>query len=124
LKQFGRRIAAAVLLAASIADVTLAQTELSNGRWALAPYACDGELFTRPDTPLLVTNMTLRWFSFNCEVVSSYLVRQTRFLQAKCNSEGKVTEIPVMLEPRGDRLRVGWNRERIQEMVRCHGFGP
>jgi hypothetical protein len=115
--------AVATGVALVIGTAALAQTELSNGRWAIAPHACDGELFTRPDTPLLVGNLSLRWFSFNCEIVSSYLVRQTRYLQAKCNSEGRVAEIPVMLEPRGDRLRVGWNREPIQEMQRCRGIG-
>jgi hypothetical protein len=107
----------------AIGSAGLTDTEMTNGRWALVPEACDGERFTRPETPLLVDFMTLRWFSFNCEVVSSYKVRQTRFLQAKCNSEGRVTEIPVMLEARGERLRVGWNREPIREMQRCQGFG-
>jgi hypothetical protein len=114
---------ALVAIVLAIGPTVLADTEMTNGRWALAPEACDGERFTRPETPLLVDFMTLRWFSFNCQVVSSYKVRQTRFLQAKCSSEGRVTEIPVMLEARGERLRVGWNREPIREMQRCQGFG-
>jgi len=116
--------AVAAVLVVVMGHAALAETETSNGRWAFAPYACDGELFTRPETPLLVDFLTLRWFSFNCEVVSSYKVRETRFLQARCSSEGRVTEIPVYLEPRGsDHLRVGWNREPIREMQRCRGFG-
>jgi hypothetical protein len=99
-----------------------AAAEAVDGRWALAPYACDGELFTRPETPLLVEGLSLRWFSFDCTVVSSYKVNESLFLQARCRSEGRVTEIPVMLEPRGERLRVGWNREPIREMQRCRGM--
>ena len=118
-----RSLKRAVAIAVAVVTGHSALAQTSNGRWALAPYACDGELFTRLETPLLVTNMTLRWFSFNCEVVSSYKVYETRFLQAKCRSYDQVAEIPVMLEPRGDRLRVGWNREPIQEMRRCPRLG-
>jgi len=112
-----------VAIALALFAGSSARAQTTNGRWAIAPYACDGELFTRPETPLLVENMTLRWFSYNCVVVSSYKVNETRFLQAKCRSYDQVAEIPVMLEPRGDRLRVGWNREPIQEMRRCPRLG-
>ena len=123
MRQLAKQAAAATL-AVGVGHAALAQTELTNGRWAFATYACDGELSTRQETPLLVDYLTLRWFSFNCEVVSSYKVKDTRYLQARCMSEGKVTEIPVYLEPRGaDHLRLGWNREPIREMQRCRGLG-
>jgi hypothetical protein len=117
-------------LAAALAVCTghaalAAEAELTNGRWAFAPYACDGDLSTiRQDTPLLVDFLSLRWFSFNCAVISSYKVKDTRYLQAKCLSEGRITEFPVYLESRGpDHLRLGWNREPIREMQRCPAFG-
>ena len=62
----------------------------------------------------------MRWFDTNCAIVSNYKVNQTLYLQGRCLSEGRPATIPIMLEPvRGDRLRVGWNREPIQEMQRC-----
>jgi hypothetical protein len=97
-----------------------AAAEPTDGRWALSPYACSGELFTRAETPLIVTALAVRWFDTNCTIVSNYKVNQTLYLQGQCLSEGRRATIPIMLEPvRGDRLRVGWNREPIQEMQRC-----
>jgi hypothetical protein len=95
----------------------LAQT--LGGRWALGPNACDGEAFERMETPLLVEPTSVRWFNANCTVVSSYRVKDTRYLQGRCNVEGKTSTIPIMLDWRGDRLRVGWNKEPVIEMQRC-----
>lgn len=100
-----------------IGDVAAAQT--ASGRWARAPFACDGELFTRADTPLIVTPMSVRWFNADCTVVSSYRVKDVWYLQGQCRVEGKTTTIPLMLDLRGDRLVVGWNREPLTEMQRC-----
>lgn len=101
-----------------------AAAEPIEGRWAPGPHACDGEAFTRPDTPLIVTARSVHWFDTNCTIVSNYKVNQTLYLQGRCLSEGRTGTIPIMLDLRGDRLkgerlRVGWNREPIQEMQRC-----
>jgi hypothetical protein len=98
---------------------TAAHAQSPNGRWALTPFACDGEAFTRAETPLLVEALSVRWFNANCTAASNYKVNQTLYLQGRCNIEGRTETIPIMLEPRGDRLRVGWNREPVQEMQRC-----
>jgi hypothetical protein len=37
-------------------------------------------------------------------------------LQARCGGKG---DIPVTLDPSGDRMRVTWNRATIGEMRRC-----
>jgi hypothetical protein len=110
-----RRTAAILLIA--IAGPAAAQGVQT--RWALSPAACDGEAFTREETPLIVEGLSIRWFSFDCTVVSSYKVGETLFLQAQCASEGASGTIPVMLQPDGERLRVGWNREPLREMQRC-----
>ena len=111
------RAALCLLLAAGSAA---AAAEVIESRWALGPFACDGEAFTRPETPLIVQPSTLRWFDANCTIVSNYKVNQTLYLQGRCNVAGRTETIPIMLEwLRGDRLRVGWNREPIQEMQRC-----
>ncbi len=44
--------AAACLMMVMVGSSAVAQSP--GGRWALAPYACDGELYTRKDTPLIV----------------------------------------------------------------------
>jgi hypothetical protein len=96
-----------------------AAAQSPGGRWALAPYACDGEAFTRPETPLIVEPMSVRWFNADCTVVGSYRVKDIWYLQGRCTVEGKTATIPIMLDWRGDRLVVGWNREPVVEMQRC-----
>ncbi|HEY0420441.1 MAG TPA: hypothetical protein VGC80_13060 [Acetobacteraceae bacterium] len=108
---------AAFAVAASLAGMVAAIAD--EVRFAFAPYACDGEAFTRPETPLILSGMSIRWFNMDCTIVGSYKVDQTMFLQGRCYSEGKIATIPIMLEIRGSRLRVGWNREPIEEMQRC-----
>jgi hypothetical protein len=107
----------ACLVMVLMADTAAAQT--ASGRWAVAPYACDGELYTRADTPLIVEPMAVRWFNADCAVVSSYRVKDVWYLQGRCTAEGKTATIPIMLDLRGDRLMVGWNREPVREMQRC-----
>ena len=106
-----------LMVAGIVANLTVAFAE--EVRFAFEPYACDGEAFTRRETPLIVDGMALRWFNADCTIVGSYKVGEAHFLQARCTVEGKTSVIPIMLELRGDRLRVGWNREPIQEMQRC-----
>jgi hypothetical protein len=108
---------AACLVMMAIANTALAQSPA--GRWALAPYACDGELFTRKDTPLLVEPMAVRWFNADCAVVGSYRVKDIWYLQGRCTVEGKSATIPIMLDWRGDKLVIGWNKEPVIEMQRC-----
>ncbi|MGH6767849.1 MAG: hypothetical protein ACRECO_02385 [Xanthobacteraceae bacterium] len=110
-----RRIVAIVL----IAITAPAAAQGVQTRWARSPAACDGEAFTREETPLIVEGLSIRWFSFACTVVSSYKVAETLFLQARCASGGASSTIPVMLEPAGEKLRLGWNREPLREMQRC-----
>ncbi len=99
------------------ASTAAAQT--AGGRWALGPHACDGELHSRPDTPLIVETVAVRWFNADCAVVSSYRVKDVWYLQGRCTAEGRTATIPIMLDLRGDRLLVGWNREPVTEMRRC-----
>jgi hypothetical protein len=56
--------------------------------------------------------------------VSSYRVKDIWYLQGRCSVEGRTSTIPIMLDLRGDSLRVGWNRESVIEMQRCQANGP
>jgi len=96
-----------------------AAAQAPGSRWALNPNACDGEAFTREQTPLILEPMAVRWFNADCAIVSSYRLKDTYYLQGQCRVDGKVSTIPIMLDVRGDRMRVGWNREPIREMQRC-----
>jgi hypothetical protein len=116
LKSFVAVIVMALAVASSTSPLS---AQSIDGRWAAGPYACDAEGATRAEAPLLIAGLVLGWFTSICTVVSSYKVKDAHFLQARCWTEGKVAEIPVMLEPRGERLRVGWGKEPIVELQRC-----
>jgi len=109
--------AAACLVMVLVGNTAAAQS--TGGRWARGEHACDGEAFTRADTPLIVEPMAVRWFNADCAVVSSYRVKDIWYLQGRCTVERKTATIPIMLDLRGDRLVVGWNREPLTEMQRC-----
>jgi len=107
------------LRAVSLLLAAMATAAGEEARFAFSPYACDGEAFTRRETPLIIEGMSVRWYDTDCRVVSSYKVAQAWYLQAQCTAHGKTATIPIMLEMSGDRLRVGWNREPIEEMQLC-----
>src|SRR5262245_56176925 len=54
-----------------------AAAEPAEGRWAVNPFACGGEAFARPDTPLIVGPRSVHWFDANCVIASNYKVNQT-----------------------------------------------
>ena len=68
---------------------TAAAAEPAEGRWALGPFSCDGEAFTKPETPLIVQALSVRWYDANCSIVSNYKVNQTLYLQGRCNIAGR-----------------------------------
>lgn len=111
-----RAAVAAALIAAAAGN---AAAQAVPTRWAFSSSACSGEAFSREETPLIVHGLSIRWFDADCTVVSTYRVKDTLFLQARCVREGKAATIPVMLEPREQSLRLGWNREPVREMQLC-----
>ena len=113
------RIEGSVALTFFLLPASIACAQSLDGRWALTPFGCDGEGATRLETPLLVERRAIRWFDSNCTIGTSYKVKQTQYLQGRCNIAGRSDTISIMLEPRGDRLLVGWSREPVQEMSRC-----
>ena len=44
-----------------------------------------------------------------------YKLGQTAYIQARCWD----SDVPVTLDPRGDRMRVTWNRGKTEELQRC-----
>lgn len=115
-----RRPAYAILASIGLVlTATAASAQALHGRWALQQGACDGEAFTRRETPLLVERLAVRWFNADCTVVSSYRVKDVWYLQGRCAVESRISTIPLMLDLQGDRLRVGWDREPVIEMERC-----
>lgn len=45
-----------------------------------------------------------------------YKLGQTAYIQARCSD---LSDVPVTLEPRGDRMWVTWNRAKAGDLQRC-----
>jgi hypothetical protein len=87
------------------------------GRWAADPARCGGFGGNSPATMTLVaTESGLNWFSGYCRIGKMYKLGQAFYIQARCADGG---DVPVTLDPRGDRMRVSWNRGKPAEMHRC-----
>jgi hypothetical protein len=105
------------VMAAAALQVASVQAGPFDGRWAADSTACADE--TAPAGPLKVTPLSLSWPGAFCAVGTSYLVRDSWHISARCWGEGVVSNVPIRLQLRGDRLLVDWARARLEEMRRC-----
>jgi hypothetical protein len=106
-------LTAAVLLCGALPAIA---AEPWVGRWAVNQSAC-GFGGNSPSTAALVVNDTsLNWFSGPCRIGKMYKLGHTAYIEARC---GDINGVPVTLEPRGDRLRVTWNRGKAEDLLRC-----
>jgi hypothetical protein len=88
-----------------------------DGRWAATLITCSDE--GSPTTPITVTSQKLSWAGVECFVGASYLVRDAWHLNARCWGEGRVSDVPIRLQLRGERLVVDWAKARPEELRRC-----
>jgi hypothetical protein len=103
-------------LFASAACFPAFATEPWIGRWAVNQSAC-GIGGNSPTTAALVVNDTsLNWYSGHCRIGKMYKLGQTGYIQAHCSDS---TDVPVTLDPKGDRMRVNWNRGKAEDLQRC-----
>ena len=86
------------------------------GRWAVNQSACGFGGDTAATAALVVNDTSLNWYSGHCRIAKMYKLGQTAYIEAFCSALGQV---PVTLDPRGDRLRVSWNRAKAEELQRC-----
>ena len=86
------------------------------GRWAVKPEVCAAHGGDTPETSALVaTDTSLWWFDGYCRIGKMYKAKAV-YVQAHCMGKG---DVPVMLDAHGDRMRVTWNRAKVEEMRRC-----
>jgi hypothetical protein len=88
-----------------------------SGRWAADAEACGGN---GTAMPLLVVDMlSLRWRDAACAIRTSYRVRDSWHIGARCWSDGAASDVAVKLELRGDRLVLDWAGTPGEELRRC-----
>ena len=90
-----------------------------DGRWAADPAACAGE--AQAASPVIVTSLSLTWPGAACMVGTSYRVGDAWHIGARCFGQGTVSNVPIRLTRRGERLILDWPRARPEELRRCPG---
>ena len=84
------------------------------GRWAATPEVCSGHGETPQTSALVATDTSLWWFDGYCRIGRMYKARAF-YVQAHCGAK----DVPVTLDAQGDRMRVTWDRTKIQDLKRC-----
>jgi hypothetical protein len=113
-----KRLKLATVLLALAAASALAGNSLI-GRWAADPSFCAGAGDTQAQSPLVVTDYSVRWIGDTCRIGRSYRTGDTVHIEALCWSESGERAIPVSLRQQGDRIFVSWGRDTRGELRRC-----
>jgi hypothetical protein len=107
---------AAGVLSAALLSSALA-LEPFVGRWAVTAEICAARGGDSARTSALVaTDSSLWWFAGYCRIGKMYKLGKAVYVQAHCAGKG---DVPVTLDMRGDRLRVTWDRGKVEELRRC-----
>jgi hypothetical protein len=111
---------AAVLFVLSAAHATsIDAAETVTGRWALDEPSCTRFFGTAAQSPLIVTDMALRWSDDACRIARVYKTGDIVHMQAICWGKGGERSIPVSLRPHNGRLAVTWDRGARGDLRRC-----
>ena len=103
-----------LLVLFSITTGSLDAGEAIEGRWAADPHYCGGGT-----SLLIVYAAALRWGDAACAVKRSYRVKDTWHIGASCPVDGAISDVPVRIELRGERLLLEWASAPPQELQRC-----
>jgi hypothetical protein len=110
--------AAAALIACTLVIAMPAwSAEPFEGRWAADAQACTDE--GAVTSPLLVGPLTLTWCDGACVVRTSYRVRDSWHIGARCWGEGAISNVPITLRMRGAQLVLDWARAPAEALRRC-----
>lgn len=113
------RVALAACIAGALGAGSAQAEELFIGRWAATPSACSG--FGGSDArsaALIASGTNVSWYPGNCRIGKMYKLGEAVYIQAHCNDNGG-GDVPITLDPKGDRMKVTWNRGKTEELQRC-----
>jgi len=110
----------AVLVAlAAMAATTAQAADPIVGRWAADPSYCAGIGGTQTQSPLVVTDNSVRWSGDACRIGRVYRAGDTAYIEAFCSGGSRERAIAVTLRSHGDQLAVTWDRGVPADMRRC-----
>ena len=111
------RVLGAACVAGALGVGPAEAEEMFIGRWAATPSACSGFGGSDAKTAALVASGTsVSWYPGSCRIGKMYKLGQAVYLQAHCDGSG---DVPITLDPKGDRMKVTWNRGKTEELQRC-----
>ncbi len=70
-------------------------------------------------SPVAISSLSLAWPGAFCAIGTSYRVRDVWHISAKCWGEGMVSNVPIRLQIRDERLVLDWAKARPEELRRC-----
>ena len=86
------------------------------GRWAATPAICSMRGGDSPaNSALVATDTSLWWYDGYCRIGKMYKAKAV-YVQAHCGMKG---DVPVTLDAHGDRMRVTWDRTKVEDLTRC-----
>ncbi len=109
-------LALAVLAVAGLNPARASET--ITGRWAADPAGC-AMFGSAAQSPLIVTDLALRWHDDACRIARVYKTGDTVHIQALCHGAAGERSVPVSLRPHGGLLSVTWDRGRRGDFRRC-----
>ena len=87
------------------------------GRWAADAQACERE--NGAMALLVVNTLSLRWREAACAIRTSYRVRDSWHIGARCWADGATANVAITLQLRGERLLLDWAGAPAEELRRC-----
>jgi hypothetical protein len=111
------RVFGAACVAGALGVGSAQAEELFIGRWAATSSACSGFNGSDAKTAALVASGTnVSWYPGSCRIGKMYKLGEAVYIQAHCDGGG---DVPITLDPKGDRMKVTWNRGKPEELQRC-----
>ena len=110
------RVLGAACIAGALGSGVAQAEEMFVGRWAAMPSACSG--FGGSDArsaALVASGTSVSWYPGSCRIGKMYKLGQAVYIQAHCDGG----DVPITLDPKGDRMKVTWNRGKPEELQRC-----
>lgn len=113
------RVLGAACIAGALGVGSAKAEEMFVGRWAATPSACS--VFGGSDAKsaaLVASGSSVSWYPGNCRIGKMYKLGHAVYIQAHCYGDGG-GDVPITLDPKGDRMKVTWNRGKTEELQRC-----
>ena len=113
------KCAALFVVLSALSAPSLGAENPTVGRWAADPSFCAAAGGTQAQSPLVVTDTSVRWSGDACRIGRVYRAGDTAYIEAFCSGQSGERPIAVTLRSHGDQLTVTWDRSARGDLRRC-----